>query len=161
MTLIATPKSTDANSLATLAQANLYHDARLHNTEWTSATDAKKEKALMMATRLINGLDFLGDRTTTAQVLSWPRHRVYEDSLLLDHNTIPQSIINATSELAFLLLIKDTTRDSGDKGFKSIKVGPIKIDPESSDRSDTIPDSVMDYLRPFVGSAHMIGVVQG
>ena len=45
----------DANSYATAADGDAYHDGHLYATAWTGATLANKEKALVMATRLIDG----------------------------------------------------------------------------------------------------------
>src|SRR5690606_38720806 len=103
-----------------------YHAARLHNAEWAAADDEDKEKALKMATRLLDGLDWCGSIKSTSQDLSFPRVGLYDkDGRQIDDNGFPQSLIEATAELGWLLLINDTTREPSTAGFKSIAVGPI------------------------------------
>ena len=66
----------DANSYATAADGDAYHDGHLYATAWTGATLANKEKALVMATRLIDGeYQFNGFKRSDAQALQWPRER--------------------------------------------------------------------------------------
>ena len=45
----------DANSYASAADGDAYHEGHLYASAWTGATLANKEKALVMATRLIDG----------------------------------------------------------------------------------------------------------
>ena len=64
----------DANSYASVAEGDTYHEAHLYATAWTAATPETKEKALLMATRLIDGqYQFHGFRATSTQALQWPR----------------------------------------------------------------------------------------
>src|SRR3954462_7877611 len=66
----------DANTYASVEDADSYHDAHLYATAWTAAITAEKEKALVMATRLIDQeFQFNGFRTTPTQALQWPRQR--------------------------------------------------------------------------------------
>jgi len=155
MTLIATPMATNANSFATVVEADAYHDARLHNAEWLAITDVTdKEKALIWATRLLNALTFRGLKTTIEQSLKMPRNQTYDDDgNLLNIEIIPDEIKNATAELAFLLYIKDTTRASGDKGFKSIKVAVINLVMNADDRNESISKSTLDMIRPWLVSS--------
>ena len=60
----------DANSYASAADGDAYHDGHLYATAWTGATLANKEKALVMATRLIDGeYQFNGFMGSEAQAL--------------------------------------------------------------------------------------------
>lgn len=147
----ATPKSPTANSYATLIQANTYHTDRLNNKEWTDADDATKETALIMATRLINALSFKGSPTTTTQKLKWPRTGIYtDDGVAIDSDTIPQFLVDATAEYAWLLLITDSTRESDTKGFKKLKVGPIELEVDKYDRASQYPSSVLGMLDYYI-----------
>lgn len=162
MTLIATPKATDANSFATLAEANAYHDTRLHNAEWSAASDSDKEKALIQATRLLNNMTWKGSKTTSEQALKFPRWGLMnDDEIYLDEDTIPGFLVEATAELAWLLLIGDTTRESGTKGFKSIGVGPINLSVDKTDRTDDIPVSVTKMIKQWLYSSGTLPVVRG
>jgi len=44
----------NANSYATVAESDAYHDGHLYATAWTGATSGNKAAALVMATRLID-----------------------------------------------------------------------------------------------------------
>ena len=74
LVLVATPSADDANTYATLAEAETYHETRLHNDDWNSAASADKNKALAWATRLLDDLiDWFGSKTDVYQPLLFPR----------------------------------------------------------------------------------------
>lgn len=162
MTIVATPKATNANSYATLAEANAYHDTRLHNAEWSSASEADKEKALKMATRALDQLMWKGVTTTSTQVLKFPRaylldiHGNYQDS-----DTIPTQLVEATAELAWLLIVKDSTRESTTKGIKSVGAGPVNVVFDKTDRARNIPDSVIDMVGHWIESRGTVRLARG
>ncbi len=118
----------DANSYASVADGDAYHEAHLYATAWTGATTVNKETALVMATRLIDGeYQFNGGKRTEAQALQWPRERCPDP----DRNTgtallpgglgwnplnahvpadvVPKPVVLATCELARELLVADRT----------------------------------------------------
>ena len=60
----------DANSYASVADAEAYHEGHLYATAWTGATAEQKAAALVMATRLIDAqFQFNGVRTNEGQAL--------------------------------------------------------------------------------------------
>jgi hypothetical protein len=64
----------DANAYAKAADGDAYHEGHLYASAWTVATTAKKEAALVFATRLIDVVyQFNGVRTLSGQTLQWPR----------------------------------------------------------------------------------------
>ncbi len=64
----------DANTYASVADANWYHEGHLYAAAWTAATDIQKAAALVMATRLIDiEYQFGGSRVLMNQALQWPR----------------------------------------------------------------------------------------
>lgn len=70
----------DSNCYITLEEAEKYFEVRLNTAEWEKATDVIKEKALIMATGVIDILDFSGKKwkegtpdSEDYQALSWPR----------------------------------------------------------------------------------------
>lgn len=150
-----------SNSFATLAQADDYHATRLHNSEWVDADDTDKEKALQMATRLLDDLDWRGSIKSTSQDLSFPRVGLYDkDGRQIDDNGFPQFLIEATAELAWLLLINDTTREPSTAGFKSISVGPISLAIDKTDRNHAIADSVTNMIDYYLNSGGKSGNLQ-
>ena len=92
---MAAELTTDSSYVTVLATADTYFDERLNVTVWAGATDDFKTRALIMATRAIDRLNFLGEIAEVGQVLQFPR---YAD------DSIPTDIIRATCELALALL---------------------------------------------------------
>ena len=129
----------DANSYASAADGDAYHDGHLYATAWTAATLANKEKALVMATRLIDGqVQFAGWKVTDAQALQWPRvscrNPDSEDDLPPD--VVPGAVRDATCELARELLIADRTAAPAGEGLKYENTGTTQ---KGYDKSDTRP----------------------
>jgi len=152
MSLDATVGGAASDSYLTVAEADVYHNARLHNDEWIDADPPDKEKALKWATRLLDNLDWVGNASDqNVQALRWPRYDVYNrESDYYDYDIIPQWLKDATSEMAWLLIISDTTRDADTKGYHMIKVGPITLQINPADRSVSILESVMSMVNPFL-----------
>lgn len=144
LVLDATPKGITANSYATLAQANAYHDGRLFSSVWTSASDANKEIALVQATRLLDqSFEWQGGQTTIEQALRWPRYNTWSrDGINYSIDLIPDPIVEATAELARLLLAVDREAEPGTLGLRSLRVGSIALEFDKMDRPVTIPDQV-------------------
>ena len=130
MVTISTERKT-ANSYCSLEEANVYFDTRLNTKVWTEASDEDKSKALIMATRNIETLNFKGRKeyqgqpgSDTYQSLQWPRLSSEVDQymlgipwLMLQKQTrqanwyndswkpiIPKELIYATCEQAFYLM---------------------------------------------------------
>ena len=81
---------------ATIAEAQTYFDGRLNTDAWDDATDdAEKNKALTMATTLIERLNFRGEKADSAQELQFPRG---------NDTVVPQDVKNACAEVALALL---------------------------------------------------------
>lgn len=161
LTLITTPKATNANSYATVAEANSYHDTIREQADlvWTALTTGKKERLLAMATRLIDEhFVFLGHKTENDQALQWPRTGVLVDGKYamglidtIDNQTIPDFVKNATSEFARILSAEDTTADDDTAGFKQIMVQGISLTMDQSSRisKGVIRSSVFSILRKY------------
>ena len=149
--LIASVGALDANSYCTLAEANSYHDTRLHNSDWLAATDPNKEKALLWATRLLDThYDFRGFPVSLSQALRWPRTGIFNrDGIYISPLTIPKDIKMAQMELALSLLLEDRTIDSDTIGLKSLKVDVIQLEFDSSQTKEPITQSVQSLLAPY------------
>lgn len=69
----------NANSYACAVDGDAYHDGHFYAAIWTSAKTGNKEKALVMATRLIDSsYQFNGFKRGTVQALQWPREAAIE-----------------------------------------------------------------------------------
>jgi hypothetical protein len=87
--------STTDTAYCTTDEAQAYFDGRLNADAWDDASSANKQKALIHATRLIERLNFKGEKTVDTQSLQFPR----------DNDTsIPTDIKYACSEIALALL---------------------------------------------------------
>src|SRR5688500_13012143 len=145
----------DANSYAAMADGDAYHDGHLYASSWTSANTANKEKALVMATRLIDGFfQFNGFKRLATQALQWPRREcrdpdattTVEAGLLLptgpflDETKVPPPLVNATAELARELIKADRTDDPDGEGISQLSLtGSLTIIFNPRDRQPIMP----------------------
>jgi len=136
--------STD--SYISVDDADTYFAARLESGSWDDATDDNQERALKQATRLLDqSYDWFSLLTDEDQALGWPRQGVYDCEIrLLDEDTIPTQVENATCELAIYLLDGNTADRPVllGQGFKRAKVGPIEIEADRAFTPETIPEKV-------------------
>lgn len=79
----------------TIDDADLYFSQRLKSEDWENATEANKEKALYQSTRLIDQLNFRGEKTSSTQALEFPRG---------GDTAIPGRIVQAAYLVAIKLL---------------------------------------------------------
>jgi hypothetical protein len=129
----------DANAYANAADGDAYHDGHLYATAWTAATLANKEKALVMATRLIDTqFQFAAWKASSGQALQWPRMSCADpdgtEDLPVD--VVPRAVVDATCELARELLIADRTTAPDGEGLKYENTGTTQ---KGFDKNDTPP----------------------
>src|SRR5688572_8720086 len=146
MALIATPGAVNANSFETLAEFNTYLSERLFSETASAATDAKKEAALIMSTRLI-GRWFIWNGMVWTQTQSLPFPRlglVNANGQPIPEGVVPQELKDAESELALVLLnagTTDVTQASDTAGISKIKASSVEI--TFKDVKDTLAGKVM------------------
>lgn len=112
VTIVETAGAADANSFVSVAEADLYIEARLNSSAWTG-TEPKKQ-ALVEATREISAMSFAGYRTDSTQALSWPRTSARNPdapagTTNYETTVIPQRVKDACCELALQFLKAGTT----------------------------------------------------
>lgn len=131
-----------STSYASVAEADEYHAGNLYADTWTEAVTAQKEKALRMATRVIDsGVRFNGVKTIAGQALEWPRYNVVDrdsstgiiysglsrglggGSYYYPSDTIPKILKDATSQVALDLLRSDRSVDPDTAGIASLSLG--------------------------------------
>lgn len=172
-TLVSDPASGSFNCYISLADADVYHEKRLHNTAWTSATDDDKEAALMWATRQLDTLAWKGVRALGTQPLQFPRKGLsyweYDDEtgdyeiqdvsnlglstyVEVPNDAPPREVKDATAELAFTLISGDTTASTGTEGFKRIKVDTIELEMDAKDRLRWLQDATKNLCWRFLKS---------
>lgn len=118
----------DANSYATRADGDAYHEGHVAASDWTAATDAEKEASLVMATRAVDALfRFDGWKRTSAQALQWPRMRCPDvehsgGATYLPEDAVPLGLRDAVCELARHFLVEDRTGDAEGIGLRSLSI---------------------------------------
>jgi len=122
----------NAESYLSVADCDTYH-TNMGNTGW--AGDATvKEVALRKATKFLDNkfrLRWKGTRTNEDQALAWPRSNVEDiDGFYYDSDGIPQSLKDATAELAVRAITEDDgiypdQENSAPVRSSSVTVGPI------------------------------------
>lgn len=154
MAINATAGSSTANSYATEAEADDYlANSRLYSDSWASQPPLTKERALRMATLLIDELAFFGLKTFSEGSLKWPRSSVLEardSTVLLDSDTIPTKLKYATAELAFLLTSEDRTVQEGGTGISELTVSVIRLKFDQATQKTAVSDSVLNLLIDYI-----------
>ena len=143
----------DANSYASAADGDAYHDGHLYASAWTAATAPNKEKALVMASRLIDAeYQFNGFKASGGQALQWPRISCPDPDVnatelvgilwragnYVDSNIVPKAVVDVTCELARELLVADRTAAPAGEGLKYENVGTTQTGYDKSDRRPVI-----------------------
>lgn len=152
----------DANTYAAVADGDAYHEAHLYATTWTAATTANKEKALALATRLIDAsYQFNGWKAKSTQALQWPREgaidsdrKTMEFSALanvfgpyFESHTIPKALVDATCEMAREVLTADRTDAPDGEGIVQLSVvGSLNLIFDKKDRQPVISHLAQSML---------------
>ncbi len=93
--IVVTGFGTTTYQYLSRAAAQVYFSRRLRTDAWDSAEPAEQDKALAQATRLIDQLNYAGDKSSSSQTLQFPRGGDSE---------IPEAIASACCEVAIQLL---------------------------------------------------------
>lgn len=131
MALDTTVGGADADSYATLTEANDYHASRLNVDAWESASEGDREAALKAACTLLDAsFVWTGAAVDAVQALCWPRSGMYSrNGFPISETEIPRDLKKAQSELARVLIAADRTADSESDvaGLASLSVGSVSL----------------------------------
>lgn len=184
LVLIVTPGAADANSYATLADAEAYALTLPVANDWNAASTEQKNAALVQATRLMDTLRWKGYRTNySTQALQWPRYYTYgsqslggyyppgsegvgghgsfgydPNAWLVIPNEIHRKIRDACCEFAIRLISDDRAADAGGLVPETVRVGSLDI---GKLRRSPIPASVLEMVRDFLSDAGGPQMVRG
>lgn len=167
----------NANSYASLADGNAYHETHLYPEPWNAATNERKLAALIMATRMIDSeMQFFGSKTTSTQALQWPREQCPDPDLndntfprliggnWVLENVVPKIVVDATCELARRLLEKNRTADPDGEGISNLSItGALSITFDKTDRADVLPREALHMLEKYgraVGKSGEVRVIR-
>lgn len=133
-TLITTPAAADANSYASLVEANAYASGHFYASGWFTAAEAKQEAALIMTCRILDAMPraWTGAASTAEQALGFPRiGMLNKNGFAIASGEIPVALKNAHSEFARQIVenaVDPTeTSDIVAQGITSVKVGPVAV----------------------------------
>jgi hypothetical protein len=145
----------NADSYASVAASDTYHDGHLYAADWTGASTGTKEKALIMATRLIDALyQFRGYRANNSQALQWPRSFARDNDKLgsfvplqlasrdeyFASDALPKTLVDATIETARELIKANRTDDPDGEGIRRMTLtGALTVTFDPQDRAPVIP----------------------
>lgn len=145
--VIADVGAEDANSYATLAEAELYFEQHLYVTKWTEATTEQKNIALVQATRILDREhDWIGTIADVEQALGWPRVDVTDPEGRSLADLIPPDIKTATYEMALSLLQDNREAEADTQGISRMKIDVLEFQFDKEDRRLIIPDPVQTLL---------------
>jgi len=120
----------NTNSYVTLAEAEIYFADRLNADSWSASDDVTKSQALIMATTMLDMLDWSGAVINTTQLLAFPRNSEYFDPRLgisiTSLTAVPDRIITANFEQAQHLLNNPDLLDNTGS-LKNLSVGNIDL----------------------------------
>lgn len=120
---------TNAESYASVAEADAYLAAFRPSTAWSAASTDVKEQKLRQATQwLDNKFSWKGRKYTKEQSLDWPRSYVQDsEGFDLDVNVIPTDLKRATIEAAVRAISSELDPDITPGRISSLSesVGPV------------------------------------
>lgn len=142
---------TTANSYASIADGDAYHEGHLYGSAWTGASTATKEAALVMATRVIDGCyQFNGFKVAADQALQWPRKQAFDADAGADFasDAIPAVLVNATCDLARELIKADTTDAVDGEGVSQLSIAnSVFVQFAKKDSQEKVSPTAQLYLQ--------------
>lgn len=150
---------TDANSYCSVAAADAYHEARLRTEKWQEATTAERERALAMATKLLDQqMEWRGARVLSREFPAWPRTGMYDKAgILIDAATLPTCLVEATAELARRLLEDDRIGKSEERAV-SISSGGRSRSYATGFNAPIVPQSITCTLSHLTVPSRLLRV---
>jgi len=129
----------DANSYASVADGDAFHDGHLYAATWIDALALDKATALVMATRVIDAVYvFNGRKAGAEQALQWPRVDCPDPDLgdFVASDAVPGDVVKAVCEMARELLVADRTGSPIGEGLRTTQLsGNLMV----FDKRDTRP----------------------
>jgi len=144
-------------SYVTNENADIYFVTRYPSDEWDIAIDKDKTQTLATATRLINQLNFVGDKAVSTQINEFPRG-------LATTILIPVAIMDACCEIAYALLEgHDVNYDIETLNVVNSKFGNVTLNKDIHSTSmhliHGIPSGIAwQLLRPYLRATSTIKI---
>lgn len=156
--VVAGPLSTTGTTpYASMAEADVYFGERLNSQTWYNSEPNEQLVALKTATRYINRLNFIGERTDTTSDMQFPRG---------GDTVVPSDIKAACCEIAYALLDGiDVEKESENLDMVSQGYGNVRSTYERSMKPAHILAGIPSIvawrlLLPYLPDARIIGVTR-
>lgn len=153
----------DAESLASVADADAYHASR-SNTRWALLSTEEKEASLRRATDYMSQmyrLKWKGSRASLTQALDWPRLNVQLEDVgfgriaaYVPYNTVPKEVIHATCEMAIRAAAGELAPDL-QRQVIAKTVGPIRTEYAQGSPEYVRYRAIDNLLRPLLQAGGM------
>ena len=160
--LKTTPAASDAESYASVAEADAYLADNPYASGWSVASQARKEWALRSTGRLIDAVPgaWTGAASTAEQAMGWPRTGMLNrNGYAIASGEIPVALKNAQIEYARQMLDTDltATNEITAKNITKIKAGPVELSFKENDekyaaltQKETLTAAVPDAVRAML-----------
>lgn len=130
-------------------------------TAWAALTNDQKGQALVSATRRLDRLKWLGEKTSAVQPLQWPRTGTVDcDGVAVPDSTVPIAIIHATILLAADITAKSSLEDdtSTATNIKRVRAGRVEIEFFSGQQQGLILSKhLFELVSCFLGGSDVLG----
>ena len=129
------------NSYVTVEEASIYCSERFGYESWEDAEN--KDKALISATDILDGLCvWHGEKLGPDQDLEFPRYP--------DWGTVPLAIKDAQCEIAFAIIVNNSTSTDGGDAVEELKAGDVSFKFKAKSTANPVVNSiVLSYLRSY------------
>lgn len=165
------PDDVSITAYGSVANADLFFSFTLNTRKWDTSSPLNKRKALISATRLIDTLNYAGQKANDGQVLQFPRKNVYVDPLTTDSvitgdDNVPADIKIACYIIALRLLEGfDPDKEADLLAAASTKFGQVgttyerEYIPEHK-RAGIPSATAWNYLRPYLRDPYGVALVR-
>jgi hypothetical protein len=164
--ITATVGGATSNSYLSIAAADTLAETMLGTLAWTTATTDEKTRALITATRGLDTLTWIGDRTTDTQALDWPRTDAICDGIEYPDDELPEAIKYSTFDLANALLTTPTllqspTGTSGEliPGIPNRDLSRLKLDVMEIEWRSSVSSASQAIVSPLSALPHLATIL--
>jgi hypothetical protein len=146
--LDATVGGATSNSYGTLEEAQAYMATHVYGAEWLDLDVEVQEQSLIMATRQLEALCYLGTKATAEQALKWPRKGLTYDGHAVPSDVVPAAMKAAEFEQARLTSKTDPTAplDAEMQGLKRIQAGSVELEFKDGVKTQGVPSTVTGVI---------------
>ena len=129
----------NTNSYVSVADADTYFETRIDSANWTAASTALQESALVTATALVDDHAWIGSAVSSSQALAWPRKNVIYYSnkmgsnISLADDDVPNQVKIAVYEQALHLINNEDVLLGQTTNYESISIGSISLSDSNGD----------------------------